>query len=313
MVLVGAAILPHGSLVLDPSLGSASLPAGSIELHQACIGCASHIRAMQPDIIILHTPHGLCLGNNLGVYLNPSAAGSAEWMGGWRDFRVSVRLHHDRAAGLLQHLQKKDVPADGVIAFAGFDAPLRWAEVVPLWFTTRAMGGDNGTRDETVGSFGATDALPPPPPPPADGAGKSNARGPQFVILSEGCGGSTGASSADRARTSPGKIPETLRTGREIKAWADAQPERILFLASVDLAHGHGNGRCPAMPDGRPDPRFLNPKYDTPLRGAAPFDEAMVEWASTLASTPLLETAPPLVSITIHVDLELFIVALCVY
>jgi hypothetical protein len=64
---------------------------------------------MRPDIVLLHTPHGVCLSSALGVYLNPSAEGSAEWMGGWSDFRVSVRLHSERAAGLLAHLQRAQV------------------------------------------------------------------------------------------------------------------------------------------------------------------------------------------------------------
>eukprot|EP01047_Picozoa_sp_COSAG01_P121898 COSAG01_NODE_50713_length_361_cov_0.694656_1_plen_35_part_01 len=35
---------------------------------------------MRPDIVLLHTPHGVCLSSALGVYLNPGAEGRAEWM-----------------------------------------------------------------------------------------------------------------------------------------------------------------------------------------------------------------------------------------
>ena len=48
------------------------------------------------------------------------------------------------------------------------------------------------------------------------------------------------------------------------------------------------------LPSGQPDPRYRNPKYEEPLVGAEPFDEAMQCWACTLAGEPILETAPPL-------------------
>ena len=48
------------------------------------------------------------------------------------------------------------------------------------------------------------------------------------------------------------------------------------------------------LPSGQPDPRYRNPKYEEPLAGAEPFDEAMQCWACTLQGEPILETAPPL-------------------
>ena len=257
MPLVGAAILPHGSMVLDKS--RPELPAGTAEIHDMSMRTAQRVRAMQPDIIILHTPHSICLSNSLGVYLNPSAAGNAKWMGAWEKFAVAVRLANEEAKSLLVHLQQAEVAAEGIIAFANFDIPMRWSEVIPLWFITQALGGDIGPRDETVGA--------PAEPPPGQ---------PRIILLTEGCGGGTGASSADRAAVSPGKIPETLRTGAEIRNWANQQTQRIVFLGSVDLAHGHGNSRCPQLPDGSgPDPRYRKPRYEEPLHGAEPFDEAM--------------------------------------
>ena len=48
------------------------------------------------------------------------------------------------------------------------------------------------------------------------------------------------------------------------------------------------------LPSGQPDPRYRNPKYEEPLAGAEPFDEAMQCWACTLQGEPILETAPRL-------------------
>jgi hypothetical protein len=248
-------------MVLDKS--RPELPAGTAEIHDMSMRTAQRVRAMRPDIIILHTPHSICLSNSLGVYLNPSAAGNARWMGAWENFDVAVRLANEEAKSLLGHLQRAEIAAEGIVAFAGFDVPMRWSEVIPLWFITQALGGDIGPRDETAGQ--------PTEPPPGQ---------PRIILLSEGCGGGTGASSADRAAVSPGKIPETLRTGAEIRHWANQRTERIVFLGSVDLAHGHGNARCPESPDGSgPDPRYRNPRYEQPLPGAEPFDEAM-QWVA---------------------------------
>lgn len=241
---------------------------------------AARVRAMRPDIVVLHSPHSICLSDSLGVYLNPTAAGSAAWMGAWDEFTVAIRLAEEQAKHLLSHLKAAEVKAEGIVAFASFDIPMRWSEAIPAWFLTQALGGEIGPRDEQQGS----------PVEPADGE-------PRFILLSEGCGGGTGASSADRAAVSPGKIPETLRTGKEIAAWAAGRPERIVFVGSVDLAHGHGNSRCPPLADGSgPDPRYRNPRYETPLAGAEPFDEAMQCWACSLDSNHILETAPPLLA-----------------
>ena len=71
MPLVGGAILPHGALILDPSRRemSATLSAAAAELHDACVKAADEIEALQPDIVLLYTPHGLIAdGADMHIY-----------------------------------------------------------------------------------------------------------------------------------------------------------------------------------------------------------------------------------------------------
>jgi len=63
-VLVGCAVFPHGGMVLDPNMPN--LPANSKEFHEACILCASKIKSLEPDVIVLTTPHGITLSSSLG-------------------------------------------------------------------------------------------------------------------------------------------------------------------------------------------------------------------------------------------------------
>lgn len=160
MPFVGAALLPHGSMVLDPE--RSDLPTGAADLHRGMKAAAALIQAAAPDLIVLHTPHGISLSSSLGVYRGSGATGNALWMGAWENFKVHVEFDDAQASKLLAHFKDAGVDAQGINMFAG-DAPIRWAEVVPLWFLRDMLGV-------------------------------------KFVILSQGCGGSDGASSKHRGQ-----------------------------------------------------------------------------------------------------------------
>jgi aromatic ring-opening dioxygenase LigB subunit len=284
MVLVGAAILPHGTMILDPA--RPELPEGSAELHAACQKAAAAVAAMEPELIVLHTPHGLSLGSNLGVYLNPTAAGNGSWMGSWSEYSVSVRLAANRAKELLSVLQSKGHAADGIAAFGNFDAPLRWAEVVPIHFMSETSFGGSKVTSTPGYARPAAGWIPG-----RDETAPVDTAGPRWLILSEGCGGGTGASSGDRAATSPGKVPANLQMGADIGTYLESLPERVVFLSSGDESHMHGNSRCPLLPDGQQDKRYLNPQYPNPSPMAEPFDAAVTKWLGTLQAEALLATA----------------------
>jgi aromatic ring-opening dioxygenase LigB subunit len=71
MPLVGCFIMPHGTLVLDPSK-----PTFSRELNEAMVRAAQELVAMKPDVVLLSTPHGIALDLDFGLYMNAHAQGS---------------------------------------------------------------------------------------------------------------------------------------------------------------------------------------------------------------------------------------------
>ena len=163
MVLVGAAILPHASMILDPTLED--IPSGIDELHTAAKYVGDVIRDHEPDLVVLATPHGLNLSDSIGIYANHVASGSAEWNGYWSDFKVSINIHDDFAMEMFNHLQvsfrrsavillryneefnlqKKHINCNLILAFGERPAPLAWSEVVPLFFISEQRG-TTGTR-----------------------------------------------------------------------------------------------------------------------------------------------------------------------
>ena len=106
MVLIGCAILPHGSMILDPTYED--IPAGVDELHSASKYVGDYVRDHEPDIVVIATPHGLNLSESIGVYASSIGIGSADWNKSWSDFRVSCNFHDEFATDIYNHLQVYD-------------------------------------------------------------------------------------------------------------------------------------------------------------------------------------------------------------
>ncbi|MHA1461994.1 MAG: hypothetical protein ACTSQ0_02890 [Candidatus Heimdallarchaeota archaeon] len=133
MVVVGAYILPHGALVLDPTVEN--LPNEAIELHHAMNEMAKTIEDLKPDLIFITTPHSIALSNDFGIYLNKGGSGSAEWDNKYKKFKVQVEFDQKISNDLLDYLLEKETAVHGIATFTpGMDAPFRWGEAVPLWF-----------------------------------------------------------------------------------------------------------------------------------------------------------------------------------
>lgn len=73
MVLIGSAIIPHGSMILDPT--AEEIPVGVDELHSAAKFVGDFVRDQEPDILVLATPHGINLSEAIGIYANHVATG----------------------------------------------------------------------------------------------------------------------------------------------------------------------------------------------------------------------------------------------
>ena len=133
MGIIGAFILPHGSMILDPKKKGISNHA--IKLHYEMKKIGKIINQLTPDIVFLTTPHSVALSRDYGIYLNKGASGTAEWNGEYREFSVNIRLTPDLSTKLLNFLQEKKSAVQGISAYASsVNFPLQWGEVVPLWF-----------------------------------------------------------------------------------------------------------------------------------------------------------------------------------
>jgi len=132
MVLSAAFIVPHGALILD---ASPSHTDGRYELHQAMIYIANQISKMNPDLVLVTSPHGISLSDDFGIYLNDSAHGTAEWEGEYQEYKIDVDIDFEFAEELFKHLEANQHPISKITAFSrGVSIPLRWGESVPLWF-----------------------------------------------------------------------------------------------------------------------------------------------------------------------------------
>ena len=157
MVFVGAAILPHGAMIFDgdPNSDSAAcrernstMPPDLVKdcsaLYSSCERAADLVAEMNPEVVLLVTPHGISLSSGaLAVYTTNAACGNALWNDTWQDIEVSVPLDAQLSGRLLDFVLKQGLKADGIIPFSRMEAPLRWGEVVPLWFVNRKIDSDN--------------------------------------------------------------------------------------------------------------------------------------------------------------------------
>ncbi len=133
MTIKGAFILPHGSLILDPLVEDVGKPAEI--LHEGMKEVASTIKDLSPDLCLLITPHGISHSTDFCFYENHLAAGTAEWEGNYSEFTVEVKIDIDSTKLLKKFLQDRKNRLGSITAFTqGVPAPLRWGEVVPLWF-----------------------------------------------------------------------------------------------------------------------------------------------------------------------------------
>ena len=106
-------------------------------MYDATTKACEKISELKPDILMLHTPHGMSLSKSVGVYTNCLAKGNALWKGEWDEFKVEVPLDNALAMKIIEHFEEDQIDVEGVNCFEGTEAPLRWGEVVPIWYLER--------------------------------------------------------------------------------------------------------------------------------------------------------------------------------
>jgi len=113
---------------------------------------SKHIERLKPDLVLLTTPHGLNIQNAVGIYqtgINCKASGTAEWNNEWKNYTADINLSGNDSQSLYDELNNKDdIPlVMGLRTFGGLSTPMRWGEVVPLWFTLASL--DEASKSKT--------------------------------------------------------------------------------------------------------------------------------------------------------------------
>lgn len=139
--VLGAFFLPHGGIALDPDYfpGNATQKEQAWILHNTSKIVAKVIADLNPDVIYLSTPHGIADLNNFMFYLNAKGGGDASTEGNYAEFTIAVDMDAVLATNLAQ-LFRRSANVSGVTAYSSGELfPLRWGEVIPLWFIKNEM------------------------------------------------------------------------------------------------------------------------------------------------------------------------------
>jgi aromatic ring-opening dioxygenase LigB subunit/uncharacterized protein YdhG (YjbR/CyaY superfamily) len=132
--LVFACIAPHGDLTIPEAC-----PPGSERLASATqAGMAELARrfdAVDPEVVVVLTPHGIHVEGHLAVVTAGHAAGSLEEA---PTVSLAVAVDRDLALSMLSELRAAGLPALGV-SYGGNDPaeavfPLDWGTLIPLWY-----------------------------------------------------------------------------------------------------------------------------------------------------------------------------------
>ena len=59
-----------------------------LQLYRGCCDTADVIAGWDPELIILHSPHGITLQKSTGIYFGSKAVGTAEWNDNWGEYAV---------------------------------------------------------------------------------------------------------------------------------------------------------------------------------------------------------------------------------
>ena len=188
MVIVGSVIYPHGTMIFDgnPNVTDSTPTAERIKtmsdtqkqdcgvLFTSCSKAAEIVKQTSPDVIFFNTTHGICLRDAVGVYLNSTAKGNAQWKRRWNEFEVDIKLDADLASKLVEHLQSNGIAAEGITVIKGtFDMPLQWGEVIPMWFLQDLMSAGEKEVKVVIFTNPVNKVKGPTPLPSAANIGRS--------------------------------------------------------------------------------------------------------------------------------------------
>lgn len=247
--LEAVAIAPHGDFALDPSLIKGVN--GSDIVHNASLALGGLLVDLQPDFILLSSPHGIALANDFGLYLSSNASGfaligsdlhNASWPG--YPVYMDFPLQSGVMTTLSSTLARQGWNVSGILPW-GDSEPIgiRWGEVVPLWFMKQYVN--------------------------ATSSGSPVWSHPTVGLWSQPLRRYT-------AGVQAAMVPELLGTGAALFDFLEALPGTTVLVISADQSHVHPN---PVQP------------YGANATAAALFESAVGDWLKTGNGTRLTADA----------------------
>lgn len=240
--VIGAFVMPHGGIALDPSYfntSSAEALKLANELHNACQKLGMEFADLQPEVVFLSTPHGIAHQHDYAVYQNTRAAGAADTDNCQCPpccYKAAVDIDVNTVAGYLANFTDTNLPVSGLVSFG---EPGQSTQSFPL-----AWG-------EVI--------------PLTFLLAKSKQLLPKYAFLSM---------PSRRYNHAESMVPELLALGKATFNFLDDLPQRVLIIASADLAHTHD-------PDG---PYGFS-------EDAEKYDMCVYNWASSQAPLELTQKA----------------------
>ncbi|UJR34093.1 hypothetical protein I4U23_021503 [Adineta vaga] len=261
--LIGIAYLPHGTMLLDRT--RKDLPNGVEQLHETCMKISEKIAELNPDLVILLTPHGLNLHQSFNIY-QPSvsscrASGNAEWNDQWKDYSVDVSIDGDASQQLYSYLRQRMSKVEAMLSFGGISTPLRWGEVVPLYFVLHQIASN---------IHGSTSSLKHVSIPSS----------PKVIIIAQPAKGST---VEERESYMVEQRSILVEFGHLLRSWCDQSSNRILLVVSGDQAHTHAwSLQLPTIY--QPDPSCFSKFPQIGTEESKLFDEIITNWITGKSS-----------------------------
>jgi aromatic ring-opening dioxygenase LigB subunit len=207
MPLVYACVAPHGFPIIPDLSEDAD---GGFKTREAMFELGRRIRAHNPDVIVIATPHGFRVENSITLAAVARGAGTLHW--GGRTLEMNIPVDARLTDEIAEEARLRNIP----IAMAGFAGnrrdqsviPLDWGVITPLWFA--------GTQENMVGMghvlahiFETTEFTETVPP----------------VVI------------ANPERSLPRST--MVEFGKAIAEAAERDSRRIVSIASCDWAHTH--------------------------------------------------------------------------
>lgn len=215
--VLGAMLLPHGAVLLDPGSYIGQSPSertAADRLYHGGQQAAQLLQQLRPDLILLVTPHGIAHDNNLVLYHHPTAVGTQRAGTNERhSFTANINIDMSMTAALMDHLVANAQNVSLLEATPGG------------WASPAAAAG--GAPDELAIQLGWGEVVP--------WAALGNPITPSVILATPAPTGSDTS-----------MVGDLLLLGQLLGEYFSASgAPRTLMLISADLAHTHSHAEGP--------------------------------------------------------------------